>query len=131
MELPFSSFVGTSYRKTLKGVTEYSAFFFTEPKKIDKDVWRPHPDQPGYWQPNPLNNEGGTIEAKLKGLPGLPYALVYTILGIKPGYNVAIPYLNIVKAGAFVWLPDGQKTHAPGCEVVTAEEFYSLLEATL
>lgn len=130
--LNYSQYLGRHGQQTFGRVSEYSGFWFTEPKKVDYKVWKRDPKNPDIFIPNKRSTEGKEMAQFLRnGLKGHYFSIVFKILGIKqPMGRFSFPFVEICGDAIIILLGnEAPELTDQNIVEITKREFYQLMDS--
>ena len=128
VELEFDNFLGHLGQQNFRRVTQYLAFKFLEPEKVNLKIWSVSKSHDGFFEPNRRTKIGRDMsEFLLNGLKGSRYNKVFEILELQEYGRFTFPYVEIVKDLIVIFVSDNQEPKDENLIEITKREFNELL----
>lgn len=123
----FVGFLGYGGQQNFRRVPLYVGFNFTEPEKIDHNVWRLDPENENIYIPNKKTKKGREIAELLNnGLKSSIYTRPMRLLGVEIPIRCTFPFVTICGDVILLFIDDkcGEPTDENVIEI-TSKEFKS------
>ena len=122
--LDFESYFGVQGQQTIRRVTEYIGFKFTEPEKVDLKVWKRHEKHADIFVPNRRTKSGREMSEFLaNGLKGSIFYRPLEILGLEHPRKFTFPFVDIVGDIIVIFLDDQCEPTDENVIEITKREF--------
>lgn len=112
--------------QTFHRIRRYIGFEFVEPDKIDKNIWKEAPENPGIYIPNRRFAKGREMAEFLASLPCGTFSEVFEIFGFRLHGRFYHPYVEIVGDVIILFLDDKHEPNDDNVIEITKKEFNQL-----
>ena len=127
VELEFDNFLGHLGQQNFRRVTQYLAFKFLEPEKVNLKIWSVSKSHDGFFEPNRRTKIGRDMsEFLLNGLKGSNYNKVFDILCPREYGRFTFPFVEISNDLIVIYLGDTEEPKDVNLIEITKREFKEL-----